>query len=219
MLIIFDWDGTLLNSLAKITDCMQLAAADAGLEQRSEVDVRGIIGLGLAEAMATLHPEAPQESLEHLRQRYSHHFLIKDQNPCQLYPGVEDTLDALKTNGHHIAVATGKSRKGLNRVLGNLGWESYFHATRCADETLSKPNPLMLEELLTELDYAVEESLMVGDTEFDLAMAANLNMRRIGVSYGAHPQQRLLAHKPEAILDHMSELLAFLSGQDKKMAE
>ncbi len=212
MLIIFDWDGTLLNSLAKICECMQLAAVDAGLEPRAEAEVRGIIGLGLVEAMTTLYPDSPSAPLEVLRERYSHHYLVKDQNPCQFYPGVETTLAALKADGHHIAVATGKSRRGLNRVLGNIGWEDYFHATRCADETLSKPNPLMLSELLAELDHGVDDALMVGDTEFDLAMAASLGMRRIGVSYGAHPVQRLNKHQPDAIIDEMNQLLALLHG-------
>lgn len=210
MLVIFDWDGTLLDSLAKISHCMQLAAADAELEPRSEADIHGIIGLGIQEALASLYPDAPQAPLEVLRQRYSHHFLIKDEKPCALYPGVQDTLEALKSEGHHIAVATGKSRRGLDRVLGNLGWEAYFHGTRCADETSSKPDPLMLTELLTELDYSVESSVMVGDTEFDLAMAASLGMRRVGVSYGAHSSQRLSMHGPEAIIDNISELFDLL---------
>tara|TARA_R110002073_G_scaffold197898_1_gene357006 strand:+ start:744 stop:1376 length:633 start_codon:yes stop_codon:yes gene_type:complete len=210
MLIVFDWDGTLLNSLAKISHCMQLAAADAGLEPRTETEVRGIIGLGLPEALATLYPESPDVSLESLRQRYSHHFLEQDVRPCGLYPGVRDTLDALKSEGHSIAVATGKSRAGLDRVLGNMGWENYFHASRCADETLSKPNPLMLSELLAELDYSAADAMMVGDTEFDLEMAANAGMRRIGVSYGAHSRQRLSIHTPEAIIDHMKELTSLL---------
>ena len=206
MLVIFDWDGTLLNSLAKIAHCMQLAAADAGLASRDEADIHGIIGLGLQEALTTLYPEVPQAPLDLLRERYSHHFLIKDQQPCELYPGVQDTLDALKSDGHQIAVATGKSRKGLDRVLRNLGWENYFHGTRCADEAASKPDPLMLSQLLDELAFPVEDAVMVGDTEFDLAMAAKLGMRRVGVSYGAHPLQRLEIHKPEAIIDDMRAL-------------
>ncbi|MEQ8955880.1 MAG: HAD-IA family hydrolase [Gammaproteobacteria bacterium] len=210
MLVIFDWDGTLLNSLAKISQCMQLAAVDAGLEPRSEPEIHGIIGLGIPQALATLYPDAPDPPLDTLRERYSHHFQIKDQQPCELYPGVQDTLDQLKSDGHHIAVATGKSRRGLERVLGNLGWEGYFHATRCADETSSKPDPLMLSELLDELEYGVADAVMVGDTEFDLAMAAKLDMRRVGVSYGAHSHERLRLHDPEAIIDRMTELLNFI---------
>ena len=156
------------------------------------------------------YPESPDVSLESLRQRYGHHFLEQDVRPCGLYPGVRDTLDALKSEGHSIAVATGKSRAGLDRVLGNMGWENYFHASRCADETLSKPNPLMLSELLAELDYSAADAMMVGDTEFDLEMAANAGMRRIGVSYGAHSRQRLSIHTPEAIIDNMKELTSLL---------
>ena len=209
--MIFDWDGTLLDSLAKISHCMQLAASDAGLEPLPVEEIKSIVGLGLAEALATLYPKARKAPLDLLRERYSHHFLVQDQNPCDLYPGVQDTLEMLKADGHHIAVATGKSRRGLDRVLGNLGWEDYFHATRCADETLSKPNPLMLSELLAELDYDVNEALMVGDTEFDLAMAASLDMRRIGVSYGAHSPERLKRQHPEVIIDQISELLLHLA--------
>lgn len=210
MLVIFDWDGTLLNSLAKISECMQLAAVDAGLEPCPEEKIRGIIGLGLSEAVTTLYPDAPSAPLQALRERYSHHFVVKDQIPCDLYPGVHETLETLKSGGHHIAVATGKSRRGLDRVLANLGWEEYFHASRCADETRSKPHPLMLSELLDELDYAVDDAVMVGDIEFDLAMAAALGMRRVGVSYGAHPQDRLNIHKPEAIIDNLAELPGLL---------
>ncbi len=210
MLVIFDWDGTLLNSLAKIASCMQLASQDAGLELLEQEQIKGIIGLGLREAVTTLYPDADEESLQLLSERYSHHFVIKDQQPCDFYPGAQDTLEALKSAGHYIAVATGKSRRGLNRVLGNLGLEEYFHATRCADETSSKPDPLMLSELLEELDVPVTEAVMIGDTEFDLAMAATLGMRRIGVSYGAHSPQRLANQHPEAIVDNLEELLELL---------
>jgi len=210
MLVILDWDGTVLNSLSKIAQCMQLAAVDTDLEPLSEQEVKGIIGLGLPEAMATLYPEAPVDRLSLLAERYSHHFKIRDTEPCDFYPNVVSTLEALKERGHSIAVATGKSRRGLNRVLGNLGWENYFHGSRCADETASKPDPLMLSELLNELDYEVEDALMVGDTEFDLAMAVALGMRRIGVSYGAHSCERLKTQNPERIIDDMGELLDLL---------
>jgi phosphoglycolate phosphatase len=212
MLVIFDWDGTLLDSLAKIAQCMQLAAADAGLAPRSEPEIHGIVGLGIPQALATLYPDERQVSLDVFRDRYSHHFTIKDQRPCNLFPGVGDTLDELKSRGHHIAVATGKSRRGLDRMLGNLGWEDHFHATRCADETASKPDPLMLSELMVELDYGVEDALMVGDTEFDLEMASRLGMRRVGVSYGAHSPERLSLHQPEVIIDDIKELLRIIQN-------
>ena len=210
MLVIFDWDGTLLNSLAKIAKCMHLAAVDAGLEPRSDVEFHSVVGLGIPQALATLYPGMPQAPLDIFRDRYSHHFTIKDQVPCDLYPGVDETLAELKSAGHHIAVATGKSRRGLARVLGNLNWEDQFHATRCADETASKPDPLMLSEILAELDYGVEDAVMVGDTEFDLEMATRLGMRRVGVSYGAHSPERLRIHQPEAIIDDIKELLQII---------
>ncbi len=211
MLVIFDWDGTLLNSLSKIAESMQLGAVDAGLQPRSETDIYCIIGLGLKEALATLYPGAQQSQLDSLSQRYSHHFLIKDQHPCKLYPDVQATLDGLKIAGHRIAVATGKSRRGLERGLANHGWQSFFDATRCADETRSKPDPLMLSELLLELDHDVEEAVMVGDTEFDLEMAAKIGMRRVAVSYGAHSPARLDRHQPEAIIDSLAQLRNLLN--------
>lgn len=210
MLVIFDWDGTLLNSLSKIANCMQLASQDVGLEMLHIDEIKGIIGLGLREAVTTLYPEAPEDSLQLLSERYSHHFVIQDQEPCPFYPGAQTALEELKAEGHYLAVATGKSRRGLNRVLGNLGMEGYFHATRCADETASKPDPLMLSELLSELNVPVEEAVMVGDTEFDLAMATRLGMRRIGVSYGAHSPARLANQKPEAIVDNLQQLRSLL---------
>ena len=212
MLVIFDWDGTLLDSLAKITQCMQLAAADVGLDPREEQAIRGIVGPGLQEALEELYPGLKQAPLDELRARYSHHFVVKDVQPCDTFPGVHETLDQLKSDGHQIAVATGKSRRGLNRVLGNLGWEQHFHASRCADETASKPNPLMLEELLTEMNCGLDEAVMVGDTEFDMEMAARLGMRRIAVSYGAHSPERLARQQPEAIIDSMPTLLDLLNN-------
>lgn len=206
MLVIFDWDGTLVNSLSKIAASIQLAAVDAGLTPQSETEIHGIIGLGLQEALAMLYPQAGQPQLECLKQRYSHHFLIKDQHPCALYPDVQETLDGLKLAGHRIAVATGKSRRGLERALANHGWHTFFDATRCADETRSKPDPLMLSELLQELGHEVGEAVMVGDTEFDLEMAANIGMRRVGVSYGAHSPEWLGRHQPEAIIDSLAQL-------------
>ena len=210
MLVIFDWDGTLLNSLARIAQCMQLAAVDAGLEPRSNAEFQAIVGLGIPQALATLYPGVPQAPLDIFRDRYSHHFFLEDQSPSDLYTGVEDTLIELKSAGHHIAVATGKSRRGLARVLGNFKWEEQFHATRCADETASKPDPLMLTENLQELNYGVEDAMMVGDTEFDLEMASRLGMRRIGVSYGAHSPERLSLHQPEAIIDDIKDLLRLI---------
>jgi phosphoglycolate phosphatase len=213
MLIIFDWDGTLLDSTGKIISCMQSSMAELGLEFRSAGQVREIIGLGLPEAIRQLYPEIDENTLDQLSRLYSLHFVAADQVPCAFYDGVMDTLLALKMHGHQCAVATGKSRKGLDRVLGNLSLETFFDASRCADETRSKPHPLMLEELLQELEVDVEGAIMIGDTEFDLAMAGNVGMASIAVTYGAHGRDRLLKHNPRYCIDHFPDLLPCIQGK------
>ena len=207
MLLIFDWDGTLLDSTGKIVRCMQSATAERGLDFRSSDQIREIIGLGLPEAIRQLYPGIDHITLEQISRSYSLHFVAADTVPCAFFEGVMETLLELKARGHQCAVATGKSRKGLNRVLGNLSLEDFFDASRCADETRSKPHPMMLEELLMELDDEVEEAVMIGDTEFDLAMAGNLGMASIAVSYGAHARDRLLKHRPRYCIDHFRDLL------------
>ena len=211
MLVVFDWDGTLIDSTSKIVSSMQNAIAELALPAISDESVMGIIGLGLPEAVRTLYPEAEQALLDQLRQGYSRHFIEADQTPCSFYPGVELVLEELKSQGHKIAVATGKSRRGLDRVLTNLDLHGYFDASRCADETASKPSPLMLHELLAELNEESSASLMVGDTAFDLEMAANAGMPSVGVSYGAHPVERLLPHGPVKIIDQFDQLLHYLN--------
>lgn len=213
MLLIFDWDGTLLDSTGKIIGCMQSSIAELGLEFRSAGQVREIIGLGLPEAIRQLYPEIDENTLDQLSGLYSLHFLAADQVPCDFYDGVMDTLRTLKAHGHQCAVATGKSRKGLDRVLDNLSLASFFDASRCADETRSKPHPLMLEELLLELEVDIEDAVMIGDTEFDLAMASNAGMASVAVSYGAHSRERLLKHAPGFCIDHFPDLLPYIQGK------
>ncbi|WP_101759415.1 HAD-IA family hydrolase [Oceanicoccus sp. KOV_DT_Chl] len=207
MLIIFDWDGTLIDSTAKIIGSMQLAIAELGLPPIADDAVKGIIGLGLPEAVATLYPGTDVARLDQLRSSYSQYFIAADRVPCHFYPDVERVLDHLRDKGHQLAVATGKSRNGLNRVLSNLQLTDYFDASRCADETASKPDPLMLHQLLAELNYDAGAAVMVGDTAFDLEMAANAGVASVGVSYGAHPVDRLLLHKPRRIIDRFEQLL------------
>lgn len=209
-LFIFDWDGTLLDSTGKIIRCMHRAIDDLALEQRSDADVKGIIGLGLPEAIRQLYPDISARDLEALRNGYSQHFIEADANPCTFYPGVEAVLQALKAEGHLLSVATGKSRRGLNRVLGNLAMSDYFDATRCADETASKPHPRMVNELLEELGADRTSAVMVGDTAFDLEMASNAGVDAIAVSYGAHDRERLLACNPLRCIDDFTELLEWL---------
>ena len=213
MLLIFDWDGTLLDSTGKIVSCMQSSIAELDLDFRSAGQVREIIGLGLPEAIHQLYPEIDEITLGELSRLYSLHFIAADQVPCAFYEGVMETLRVLKANGHQCAVATGKSRKGLDRVLDNLSLQTFFDASRCADETRSKPHPLMLEELLQELGVGVEGAIMIGDTEFDLAMAGNVGMASIAVSYGAHGRERLLKHNPRYCIDHFPDLLPCIQGK------
>jgi phosphoglycolate phosphatase len=211
-LVIFDWDGTLMDSLAQIVRSVKLAALDLGVPEPSDAAARDIIGLGLPEAMQVLFPQVPEVEREALRHRYAHHFVAGVGGHSQPYAGAEALLQQLSGAGRQLAVATGKSRAGLNRVLAHTGWSSYFSATRCADETASKPNPLMLKELLLELRVPLERAVMIGDTHYDLEMAQRLGMPSIGVSYGVHSAERLAEHAPIAICQDMSELASTLAA-------
>ncbi len=210
MLYIFDWDGTLVNSVARIVSSLKLAAHELSLEMLSDQRYQEIIGLGLKEAVDHLYSGVDDAMQSAMRDAYSKHFVAADVAPCPFFEGVTETLQQLRSEGHHVAVATGKSRRGLDRVLAQLEWQDYFHATRCADETASKPHPLMLHQILQQLDYSPDEAVMVGDTTFDLEMARNAGMRRVGVSYGAHPVSRLATSQPMAIIDNFADLMHVL---------
>ncbi len=211
MLAIFDWDGTLIDSTGKIILCMQQAAADAGVESRDDAAIRNIIGLGLSEAIRVMYPQEPQVVRADIRQHYSTRFVAADQTPCDFFPGVREALDRLQASGVPLAVATGKSRQGLDRVLGNLGMSDYFQGTRCADETASKPDPLMLKQLCKEFNVSPKDAVLVGDTEYDLEMASRVGMPSVGVSYGAHAVERLAKWAPVQIMDDFCALLPLLS--------
>ena len=211
MLLVFDWDGTLIDSAAKIISCMQTAAMNSDLPRLSDIEIKNIIGLGLPEAIQMLYPKAKEEQRLQLQQEYAKAFVAADHIPCDFFTGVEECLDLLQQQGHQVAVATGKSRKGLQRVLTNLNWLDKFDATRCADETASKPHPLMLIELMDELGFPKEETYMIGDTEYDLAMATNAQVNSIGVSYGAHAVDRLKKHSPLAIIDSLVQIPALIA--------
>lgn len=210
MLFIFDWDGTLSDSKAKITKAMQLAAQDMGWVPLDDHLIHNIIGLGLPEAIHHLYPHVELPDRQRLRDAYAIHFLSLDEaRPSDFFPGVMDTLHRLKADGHTLTIATGKSRKGLDRIFGALGVTEFFHATRCADETASKPDPLMLEELLREFGVDAGDAVMIGDTEYDMEMARLIGMPRIAVSYGAHHVDRLHSYRPELCLDQFDQLLAW----------
>lgn len=210
MLFIFDWDGTLSDSTAKIVRCMQAAAARQGLQHRSDESVKNIIGLGLPEAIKTLYPDATEAVVSALKATYSEVYTREDTTPSPFFPGVEETLHLLRDRGFQLAIATGKSRRGLNRVLAGLGMTTFFHASRCADETASKPHPQMLFELLRELCFEAPHALMIGDTEYDMDMARRAAVPRVAVTYGAHHAHRLLPYEPALCLDAFPEILSLV---------
>ncbi|MEX2964356.1 HAD-IA family hydrolase [Microbulbifer sp. TYP-18] len=207
MLVILDWDGTVCNSQSRIVSCMQRAADRTGLSVPSAEAVENIIGLGLPEAASVLFPVATAAQRRQLRDLYSQEWLAARGEPLPLFDGVRATLSRLLGAGHRLAVATGKSRRGLNREFEEHGIGGIFTASRCADETASKPDPRMLKELLQETGCPVGEAVMVGDTVYDLEMAASMEMAAVGVSYGAHHPDKLKECQPNAVIDHFSELL------------
>ena len=209
-LVIFDWDGTVMDSTGRIIACMHQAGADLCLPVLEDDAVREIIGLGLPEALRTLYPGIGDRDLERMRERYAVHFVAAEASPSRLYPGARETLATLRAAGLRLAVATGKSRKGLDRVWASSGLGDSFDASRCADETPSKPHPAMVTELLTELGVAPERALVVGDTSFDLQMARDDGVDRVAVSYGAHPVDRLMNFHPLAVIDALPQLLPLL---------
>jgi phosphoglycolate phosphatase len=210
MLLIFDWDGTLSDSTSKIVACLQKAAETAGFPVLEGDVICNIIGLGLPEAMERLYPRLNGDEKELVRLHYVEHFLAADQTPSPFFDGVEEGLVRLRAAGFKMAVATGKSRRGLDRVLDRLDMRSYFDASRCADETLSKPHPLMLEELLLEMDVSADKAVMVGDTEYDMEMAKNANVHRVAVSYGAHHVDRLKPYQPLLCTDHFPDFVEWV---------
>ncbi len=216
-LVIFDWDGTVMDSTGRTVSCMHLAASDLALPSLPDQTVRDIIGLGLPEAIATLYPVLGNADILRMRDRYAFHFIEAETTPSPLYPGAEAVLTGLREQGYKLSVATGKSRKGLQRVWGNTGLDRYFHASRCADESRSKPEPHMVLELLEEMAVPAERAIVVGDTTFDLEMARNAGVDRVAVSYGAHPVDRLLPCEPLAVIDRLNDLLPLVGAAELSM--
>lgn len=213
-LLIFDWDGTLMDSIARIVNCFGNACADVGLPIPHESAMRNVIGLGLAEAVDTLLPGVDGPTRERVVARYREYFLHTDETPMPLFDGVRAGLEALTGQGYRLAVATGKSRRGLDRVLAETGLGGLFTATRCADEAFSKPHPKMLKDLLDYTGLDAARALMVGDTTYDLQMARAAAMDSLAVSYGVHAREQLLAHLPRACLDSFAEVGRWLAACD-----
>lgn len=209
-LIVFDWDGTLFDSTALITRSIQAAAKDLGLAEPSHAQASYVIGLGLNEALAYAVPDLAPERYPELGQRYRHHYLAA-QHQVTLFDGVLDLLAALKARHHWLAVATGKSRRGLDEVLDVDALRGVFDATRTADQTAGKPNPQMLLELLREFGVEPERCLMIGDTTHDLQMARNAGTASVGVSYGAHDHASFGEFGPLHIAHTVPELHDWLT--------
>ena len=220
MLLIFDWDGTLADSREHIVAAMQAAITSLQLPSRSDDHCAQMIGLGLRETAMQLfscfytngvdqQDGIDEKGLTQFAECYSKHFVTLKQHhgATQFFPGAIETLVQLKEQGHLLAVATGKSRRGLDRALMADNLVDLFVATRAADETASKPSPVMLEALLRETGMTVEQAVMIGDTSYDMQMAANIDMRRIAVSYGVHEVSVLEQYAPSLVIDRMDQLL------------
>lgn len=210
-LIVFDWDGTVMDSTAVIAGSIQAACRDLDLPVPSDEAARHVIGMGLKDALRHAVPDAEEMQYDHLVARYKFHFLAQDMM-IPLFEGAQETIAELHAAEYLLAVATGKSRAGLSRVLESSGMGHYFHATRTADQTFSKPHPAMLLELMDELGVEADKVLMIGDTTHDLQMAINAGVDALAVTHGAHPEDQLRALQPLALLDDFNEVRAWLKA-------
>ncbi|HWQ39798.1 MAG TPA: HAD-IA family hydrolase [Burkholderiales bacterium] len=210
-LLVFDWDGTLVDSAAHIVSSLQSACRDLDLPIPSERACRHVIGLGLQDAVRYVLPGLPQRRLAEVAQRYALHYQ-SGEDGLRPFPMVEEGLLRLQKAGHLLAIATGKSRRGLDRILATLGMRGHFVATRCADEGLPKPHPDMLQQLMQALSVPVARTLMIGDTTHDLLMALNAGASAVAVTYGAHPPQELARLSPLACVASFAQLLEWLEN-------
>ena len=209
-LIVFDWDGTLMDSAAHIVNCLQNAITELSLEPKTDDELKNIIGLGLREALFALYPQATDEELTALVDRYRKHFFDPQTAPCELFTGARELVEELYAKDYFLAVATGKGRNGLDKVLKETSMGEFFPITRCADETHSKPHPQMMLDIIDYYGIEANEAIMVGDTEYDLQMASNAAAHSVAVTYGVHEKQRLLDCKPLTCLDSINDLHQWL---------
>ncbi|MGA9666291.1 MAG: HAD-IA family hydrolase [Gallionella sp.] len=207
-LIVFDWDGTVMDSTAVIAGSIQAACRDLGLAVPDDETARHVIGLGLDQALQYAVPDLTDAMRPDLVERYRYHFLSQDE-AIPLFDGARETIAELHGAGYRLGVATGKSSNGLNRALASSGLKGYFHATRTADRTFSKPDPAMLLELMDELAVSAERTLMIGDTTHDLQMAQNAGVDAVAMGHGAHSPQQLRESNPLALVDDFAGLRAW----------
>ena len=206
--IVFDWDGTLMDSEAQIVSCLRAAIHDLSLPPMDDETLKNVIGLGLREAIDTLVPGRDPAFHQTFVEHYRRYWFASEGS--QLFAGVRDVLDACLQHGLRLGIATGKSRRGLDRVLGETGLGGMFDATRCADEAPSKPHPQMLLDMMQLLEVRPEQTIMVGDTEYDMEMATNAGAGKVAITAGVHSRERLARHSPLASLAEVSELPAWL---------
>ena len=205
-LIVFDWDGTLMDSVDHIANCLQNAIQELSLEPKTNDEVKSIIGLGLREALLALYPQATDKELNALVEQYRKHFFDQEADPCEMFLGARELIQELDAKDYYLAVATGKGRNGLDKVLKETGMGKHFPITRCADEAQSKPHPQMMLDIIEYYGVDASNAIMVGDTEYDLKMASNAKAPSVAVTYGVHEKQRLLDCKPLTCLDSLQEL-------------
>ncbi|TCN90108.1 HAD-IA family hydrolase [Shewanella fodinae] len=211
-LIIFDWDGTLMDSIGRILACLRNVARDMGFIEPPEAAQRDIIGMSLAQAMQTLFPGRPSQEYPLMQQSYRDNYQRQAHVATPLYHGITELLTQLQQLQYQLAVATGKSRPGLDRSLQQTGLDQFFHLSRCADEAHSKPHPDMLQQLLAHTGVPASRALMVGDSILDLQMANAAGVAAVGVSYGAHSCEKLQLQNPKAIISEPLALLSVLTA-------
>lgn len=204
--VIFDWDGTLVDSVEHIADSLHRAATDLGYAALEREAYRDIIGLGMVEALEKLYPGISREEMNSIREGYAGYFFNKTTTPQNVFEGMADVVADLRGSGRSCSVATGKSRRGLDSALVSSGLGSHFEITRCADETRSKPDPAMLEQILNFYGIGPAEAVMIGDTRYDLEMAQRIGMPSIGVEWGVHKRDVLGDYSPHAIVDTVPDL-------------
>jgi phosphoglycolate phosphatase len=210
-LLVFDWDGTLMDSTPIIVSCIQASAADLGLPVPDDDRASHVIGLGLKDALSYAVPELAEADYGRMSERYRFHFLKHGAN-VPLFPGTVEMLTELSRRGHLLGIATGKSTAGLERSLEATGIKPFFAATRCADRCSPKPAPDMLHELMDEFGVDREATLMIGDTSHDLQMAANAGVASLAVCHGAHAREKLMPHNPLACMDNTAQLSEWLKS-------
>lgn len=209
-LIVFDWDGTIIDSTAVIVRSIQEAARDLGLPVPADSIASHVIGLGLTDALSLAVPRLQRADYPRMVERYVAHWRTHEGD-LVLFPGVRDLLAELRQRQYLLAVATGKSRAGLDRSLAHGALSAAFDWTRCADETQSKPHPQMLHELMQRFEVPPQRTLMIGDTTHDSQMASNAGVPAVSVTYGAHPRAQLETLAPRVVVDSVAELSAWLA--------